>query len=97
MIQIQEMFENGKSDNVLKAVKSFNINITPFIILISKKSLKLGIVVLVMLNKVLVIVFFSTFILDMGWDSKNPVYQFVPISNIQCYKWPSVSFGTNVS
>ena len=84
MIQLQDMFENGKSDIVLKTVKSFNINRTPFIILIPKNILKLGFVVLFMLNKMLVIVFFSTFTLDMGWDSKNPVYQFVPISNIQC-------------
>ena len=97
MFKIQNMFKNGKPNFVLKMVKRFNIKGTPIIIFILKKSLKLGIVVLVMLNKVLVIVFFSTFTLDMGWDSKNPVYQFVPISNIQCYKWPSVSFGTNVS
>ena len=46
MFQIQDIFENGKP----------NIVSFPFIILILK-SLKLGIVVLVMFNKMLVIVF----------------------------------------
>ena len=69
------MFENGKPVIVLKTVKRFNIKRTPLIIFILK-SLKLGIVVLVMFNKMLVIVF----ILDMGRDPKNPVIQFVPIS-----------------
>ena len=41
MIQIQEMFENGKPDIVLKTFKSFNIKTNPFIILISEKSFKL--------------------------------------------------------
>ena len=49
MIKIQDMFENGKPDIVLKAVKGFNIERTPFIILIPENSFKLGIVVLVML------------------------------------------------
>ena len=88
MFQIQDMFENGKLNIVLKTVKSFNIKRTPIIILIFKKSLKLGIFVLVMFNKILVIVFIMTFTLDLGRDPKNPVFQFVPIS--------SVSFGTNV-
>ena len=35
-------------------------------------------------NKMLVIVFTMTFTLDMGRDPKNPVFQFVPISNTQC-------------
>ena len=34
MIQIQDMFENGKPDIVLKMVKGFNIKRTPSIILI---------------------------------------------------------------
>ena len=34
LIQIQDMFENGKPDIVLKTVKGFNIKRTPFIILI---------------------------------------------------------------
>ena len=36
MIQIQDMFENGKPDIVLKTVKGFNIKRTPFMILISE-------------------------------------------------------------
>ena len=55
MIQIQDMFENGKPDIVLKTVKGSIIKRTPVIILISERSLNLGIVVLVMLNKMLVI------------------------------------------
>ena len=57
MFQIQDMFENGKPDIALKTVKGFIIKRTSFIILISERSLKLGIVVLVMLNKMLVISF----------------------------------------
>ena len=34
MIQIQNMFENGKPDIVLKTIKGFNIKRTLFIILI---------------------------------------------------------------
>jgi len=34
MFQIQDMFENGKPNIVLKTVKSFNIKRTPIIILI---------------------------------------------------------------
>ena len=49
VIQIQDMFENGKTDIVLKMVKGFNIKRTPFIILIYENSLKFGIVVLVVL------------------------------------------------
>ena len=52
-IQIQDMFENGKPNIVLKTVEGFN---TTFIILIPENSFKLGIVVLVMLNNMLVIV-----------------------------------------
>ena len=74
MIQIQDMFENGKPDIVLK---------TPFMILIYENSLKFGIVVIVMLNKMLVIVLLSTCSLDMGRGIlKNRVFQFVPVSNI---------------
>ena len=57
------IFENGKPDIVLKTVNRFTI-----------KSLKLGIVVLVKFNKMLVIVLLSTFTLDMGPDPKNPVF-----------------------
>ena len=37
ILQIQEMFENGKPDIILKTVKRFNIKRTPIIILILKK------------------------------------------------------------
>ena len=39
LVQIQDMFENGKPDVVLKTVKRFNIKRSPFIILIFKKVL----------------------------------------------------------
>ena len=52
--------------------------------IVLEKKFKFGIVVFFMFNKMLVIVFFSTFTLDMGWDPKNPVFQFEPISNTQC-------------
>ena len=78
------MFENGKPDIVLKTVMRFNIKRTHIINLILKKSLKLGIVVLFMFNKMLVIVFtidfYSGIILDIGQDPKIPVFQLVPIS-----------------
>ena len=74
MFQIQDMFENGKPDNVLKII----IN------LIYKKSLKLGIVVLVMFNKMLVMVCIIDFYSGYGPGSRNLVFQFVPISNTQC-------------
>ena len=67
MFQIQDIFENGKPNIVLKTVKRFNIKRTLIIILI-KKSLILGIVVLVMFNKMLVIVLLPTFTVDMGRD-----------------------------
>ena len=54
MIQIQDMFENGKPDIVLKTAKRFNIIRTPIIILIQNK---FKIVVPVMFNKMLVLVF----------------------------------------
>ena len=71
MIQIQDMFENGKPDIVLKTVQGFNIKITPFINSIPENSFKLGIIVLVMLNKMLAIVFTICFTLDMDWDPKT--------------------------
>ena len=37
MVQIQDIFKNGKPNIVLKTVKSFNIKRTPIIILILKK------------------------------------------------------------
>ena len=50
------MFEIGKPDIVLKRVTGFNIKRKSFKIFISENSLKLGIVVLVMLDKMLVLV-----------------------------------------
>ena len=32
MILIQDMFEKGKPDNVLKTIKGFNLKRTPFVI-----------------------------------------------------------------
>ena len=40
MFNIQDMFENGKPDIVLKMVKRFNIKRTPIVILILKKCFK---------------------------------------------------------
>ena len=61
------MFENGKPDIVLKKVKIFNIKRTHYKFDL-KKSLKLGIVVLVMFDKMLVIVFIIHFysVLELG-------------------------------
>ena len=61
MFQIQDMFENGKPDIVLKTVKGCNLKRTPIIILIPENSFKLGIVVLVLFNKMLVIVLIIDF------------------------------------
>ena len=69
MIRIQDMFENGKLDIVLKTVKGINIKRTPFIIFIPENSFKWGIVVLVMLNKMLVIVFTIDFYSRYGLGS----------------------------
>jgi len=55
MIQIQDMFEKEKPNSVLKTVKGLNIERTPFIILIPENNFKLGIVVLVIINKMLAI------------------------------------------
>ena len=68
MFQIQDLFENGKPDLVLKTVKGFKIKGSLFINLIPENSFKLGIIVLVMLNKMLVLVYTSTFTLDIDWD-----------------------------
>ena len=72
MIQIQDMFENGKPDIVLKTFKGFNLKKTPFIILIPENSLKLGIVVFVMLNKMLVIDLIIDFYSRFGPGSLTP-------------------------
>ena len=83
MIPIEDMFDNGKPGIVLKTIKGVNIKTNSLCCLL-ESSLKLGIVVLVMFIKMLY--FLSTFTLDMGRDSKNPIFQFVS----------SVSFETNV-
>ena len=83
IIQIRDNFENGKPDIFLKKVKGFNIKRTSFKILISEKSFKLGIVVLVILYNIVFIVI--VFTLNMqGRDPNNLVFQFVPISDTQC-------------
>ena len=81
-IKIQDMFENEKPDIVLKTVKRFDIIRTPILILIPENSFKLGIVVLVMLNKMLVGRFNHRLLLWI-WAGilKNSVYKFVPITN----------------
>ena len=92
------LFENGKPDIVLKTVKGFNIKRIPFFkILIPENSFKLGIVVLVMLNKMLVIVLLSTYSFDMDWDPKNTVnFNLCPFLTLIVRNGSSVSFGTNV-
>jgi len=82
MFQIQDMFENGKPDIVLKTVKGFNIKRTPIIILIPENSFKLGIVVLVLFNKMLVIVLIIDF------------FNLCPFLTLCVRNEPS--FGTNV-
>ena len=62
MIQIENMFENGKPEINLKTVKGL-------IILIPENSFKLGIFVLVMLNKMLVIAFKFDFYSRYGLGS----------------------------
>ena len=71
MVQIQDIFKNGKPNIVLKTVKSF---ITKELLLYFyfNKSLKLGIFVLVMFNKILVIVFIIDFYSGYGLGSQNP-------------------------
>ena len=64
------MFEIVKPDIVLKTVKRFNIK-KNILILISK-SLKLGIVVLVMFIKMLVIVFIIDFYSGYGPGFQKP-------------------------
>ena len=87
MIQIQNMFKNGKQDIVLKTVKGFNIIRTPFIILIPENSFKLGIVVLVMLYKMF----------RYGPESqKKQFFNLLPFLTLSVRNRPSVSFGANV-
>ena len=42
MFQIQDIFENGKPNIILKTIKSFNIKRSSIIILILKKKFKMG-------------------------------------------------------
>ena len=79
MFQIQEMFENGKPNIVLKMVKRYTIKRTPIIIFIFKKSLKFGIVVLDMLNKMLVIVFIIDVYYGYGPGSQKPSLSIYPV------------------
>ena len=63
----------------MKQVKRLNIK-NSYYNFDLKKNLKLGIVVLVMFNKMLVIVFIIDFFSGYG----PGVFQFVPISNTEC-------------
>ena len=78
------MLENGKPDIVLKTVKGFNIKRTTFIILTLENNFKLGMVVFVMLNKMLIKVFINDFYSRYGLGSQKPSLSIC------------VSFGTNV-
>ena len=62
--QIQDMFENGSPDIVLKTVQRCNIKRTSIIISIFKKSFKT-------FNKMLVIVFIIVFYFGYGPGSQN--------------------------
>ena len=66
------MFEKEKPEIVLKTVKRFNIKRTLVIIFTSKEVFKLGIVVLVMSNKMLVIFFIIDFYSGYGPGSQKP-------------------------
>ena len=72
MFQIKDMIENGKPDILLKTVKRCIKKRTPIIILIKKKSLKLGFVVLVMFNKMLVKVLFIDIYSGYGPGFQKP-------------------------
>ena len=67
------MFQNGKPDTVLKTVKRFNIK-ELLLYFLFQKSLKLGNVVLVMFNKMLVIVSIIDFKSGYVLGSQNPVF-----------------------
>ena len=97
VFQIQEMFENGKPDIVMKTFKKFNIKRTRIIILILKKSLKLRIAVLVMFNKMLVIVLIIDFYSGYKLGSQKPSLSICAhFLTHSVRNGPSVSFGTNV-
>ena len=87
------MFENEKPEIVLKTVKGFNMERTPFIILIVERSLKLGIVVLAIL--------FIVFIINLCsriWAEiiKIQSFNLCPFLTLSVRNGSSVSFGTNV-
>ena len=94
MFQIQYMFENGKPDIVLKTVNRFNVKRTP-ICFDLKSSLKLGIVVLVIFNKMLVIVVIIDFYSGHGPGSQKPSLSICALT-LSVRNGLSVSFGTNV-
>ena len=97
MIQIQDMFKKGKPDIVLKTVNRFNIKTTPCKILLSENSLKLGIVVLVMLNKMLVIEFiFNFYTRYRARILETQSFYLRPFLPLSVRNGPSVSFGINV-
>ena len=79
-----------------KRSRFFTLIITPYIILISENSFKLGIVIFVMLNEMLVKVLLSTFTLDIGWDPKTQSFNLCPFLTLSVRNGPSVSFETNV-
>ena len=64
--------KHGKPNIVLKTVKGFNKKRNLIIILILKKSLKLGIVIFVMFNTMLVIVFIINFYSGYGPGFQKP-------------------------
>ena len=85
-----------KTCHCLETIKGFNIKGNPLINLIKENSFKLGINVLVILNKLLVIVFTICFTLDMDWDPKTQSSNLCPFLTHSVRNGPSVSFGANV-
>ena len=96
MIQIQDLFENRKPDIVVHTVKGFNIKRTPFIILISDKSLKLGMVVLVSRSMLNVGYNFYYRVLLTIWAGILKTQSFHLCPTLSVRNGPSVRFGTNV-
>jgi len=95
MFQIQDMFENGKPDIVLKTVKRFNIKLNSCYNFDFKKCVNLGIAVLVMFNKMLVIVFIIDFYSGWAGIPKTQSFNLCPFLTLSNRNGPSVSFGTN--
>ena len=90
------MFENGKPDIVLKTLKCFNLKRTPSIILIPENSFKLGIVVLVLPNKMFVIDLTIDFYSRYGLGYLTQSFNLCPFLTLSVRNEPSVSFETNV-